>query len=95
MTININENILSITELKKNTHKILKQIHSTHRPVVLTVNGKAEAVLVDAIQYEKMVQAFNMAKKYNIEITRIIRGSRLLKKEMIERALRTFIKNMQ
>lgn len=62
MAINIKEDILSITELKKNTHKILKQIHNTHRPVVLTVNGKAEAVLVDAIQYEKMVQAFNMAK---------------------------------
>ena len=62
MTINIREDILSITELKKNTHKILKQIHSTHRPVVLTVNGKAEAVLIDAIQYEKMIQAFNMAK---------------------------------
>ncbi len=62
MVINIKEDILSITELKKNTHKILKQIHSTHRPVVLTVNGKAEAVLVDAVQYEKMAQAFNMAK---------------------------------
>ncbi len=62
MAINITEDILSITELKKNTHKILKQIHSTHRPVVLTVNGKAEAVLVDAMQYEKMVQAFNMVK---------------------------------
>ena len=62
MAINIKEDILSITELKKNTHKILKQIHSTHRPVVLTVNGKAEAVLVDAMQYEKMVQAFNMVK---------------------------------
>ncbi len=55
MTINIKEDILSITELKKNTHKILKQIHNTHRPVVLTVNGKAEAMLVDAMQYEKTV----------------------------------------
>ena len=62
MAINIKEDILSITELKKNTHKILKQIHNTHRPVVLTVNGKAEAVLIDAMQYEKMVQAFNMVK---------------------------------
>lgn len=59
MTVNIKEDVLSITELKKNTHKILKQIRSTHRPVALTVNGNAEAVLIDAVQYEKMVQAFN------------------------------------
>lgn len=62
MSINIIEDILSITDLKKNTHKILKQIHDTQRPVILTVNGKAEAVLVDAIQYEKIMNAFNMIK---------------------------------
>ena len=42
--------------------KILKQIHDTQRPVILTVNGKAEAVLVDAVQYEKILNAFNMIK---------------------------------
>lgn len=61
MTISITEDILSITDLKKNTHKIIKQVHSTQRPVVLTVNGKAEAVLVDAGRYEKIMKAFNMA----------------------------------
>ncbi|MGA1839524.1 MAG: type II toxin-antitoxin system Phd/YefM family antitoxin [bacterium] len=62
MSINIIEDILSITDLKKNAHRILKQIHDTQRPVILTVNGKAEAVLVDAIQYEKIMNAFNMIK---------------------------------
>jgi prevent-host-death family protein len=41
---------------KKNTHKILKQINDTQRPVILTVNGRAEAVLVDAIQYDKIIK---------------------------------------
>lgn len=45
-----------MTELKKNATQILQQVHNTGRPVVLTVNGKAEAVLIEAKEYERMVQ---------------------------------------
>lgn len=62
MTLSITEDIRSITELKRKTKLILKQIHKTKRPVVLTVNGKAEAVLVDAKEYEKISNAFNLLK---------------------------------
>jgi prevent-host-death family protein len=48
MPINLAEDIRSVTELKRNTRDILQQIHRTVRPVVLTVNGKADAVLMDA-----------------------------------------------
>ncbi len=49
--LSITEDILSITELKRNTNSILKQLHNTGRPVILTVNGKAEAVFIDAGEY--------------------------------------------
>ena len=62
MTINIIEDIRSITDLKRNTNSVLEQIHKTKRPVVLTKNGKAEAVLLDAKEYEKISQAFNLLK---------------------------------
>jgi prevent-host-death family protein len=62
MAISITEDIRSITELKRNTNSILKQIHKTGRPVVLTINGKAEAVLIDAGEYEKILKAFNLLK---------------------------------
>ena len=48
--------------LKRNTHNVLEQIHKTKRPVILTVNGKAEAVLMDAKEYEKITNAFNLLK---------------------------------
>ena len=63
MLLKITKDILSITELKKHTNSILKQIHKTKRPVVLTVNGKAEAVLLDASEYEKMTGAFYIMQK--------------------------------
>lgn len=62
MTLSITEDIRSITDLKRNTNSVLEQIHRTKRPVVLTVNGKAEAVLLAAKEYEKIVSAFNLLK---------------------------------
>ena len=62
MTLSITEDIRSITDLKRNTNSVLEQIHKTKRPVVLTVNGKAEAVLLAAKEYEKIANAFKLRK---------------------------------
>ncbi len=62
MALSITEDIRSITDLKRNTNSVLGQIQKTKRPVVLTVNGKAEAVLLAASEYEKMTSAFNLLK---------------------------------
>jgi len=37
-----------------NPSGLMKQMKKTGRPLVLTVNGKAEAVLLDAATYQKM-----------------------------------------
>jgi len=60
--LSITEDIRSITDLKRKTNSVLEQIHKTKRPVVLTVNGKAEAVLLDAKEYEKITNAFALLK---------------------------------
>ena len=62
MTISITEDILSITDLKRHTNSVLEQVHKTKRPIVLTINGKAEAVLLDAKEYEKINNAFSLLK---------------------------------
>jgi prevent-host-death family protein len=62
MSISITDGIRSITDLKRNTNQILQQVHDTKQPVVLTVNGKAEAVLMDAKEYEKTTDALAMMK---------------------------------
>lgn len=62
MGISITNGIRSITDLKRNTNQILKQVHDTKQPVILTVNGKAEAVLMDAKEYERISDALAMLK---------------------------------
>jgi prevent-host-death family protein len=42
--------------------EILNQVHHTQRPVILTVNGKADAVLMDTKTYEKHLKTGNMAR---------------------------------
>ncbi len=56
------DDVRSVTELKRKTREILAQVRQTGRPVVLTVNGKADAVLIDARTFEKHLSASNLAK---------------------------------
>lgn len=60
--ISLSEDIRSVTELKRNTRDILDHLHATGRPVILTVNGKADSVLLDVHVYEKHLHAGNLAK---------------------------------
>lgn len=60
--ISLSEDIRSVTDLKRNTRDILDHLHATGRPVILTVNGKADSVLLDVHVYEKHLHAGNLAK---------------------------------
>jgi prevent-host-death family protein len=62
MSLNPTEDIRSVTDLKRKTREILSQVHRTKRPVILTVNGRADAVLMDTKTYEKHLKAGNMAR---------------------------------
>ncbi|HSB06487.1 MAG TPA: type II toxin-antitoxin system Phd/YefM family antitoxin [Thermodesulfobacteriota bacterium] len=60
--ISPSEDIRSVTDLKRNTREILDHLHATGRPVILTVNGRADSVLLDVRVYEMHLQAGNLAK---------------------------------
>jgi len=60
--ISPSEDVRSVTDLKRNTRGILDHLHATGRPVILTVNGRADSVLLDVRVYEKYLQAGNLAK---------------------------------
>jgi prevent-host-death family protein len=62
MSLKPTEDIRSVTDLKRKTKEILTQVHRTKRAVVLTVNGRAAAVLMDSKTYEKHLKAGNMAR---------------------------------
>ena len=44
-----------MTTFRRNPGKFLKQLKKTRKPLVLTVNGKAEAVVQDAEAYQRLL----------------------------------------
>ena len=62
MSLSLAEDIRSVTDLKRHTRELLDHVHQTGRPLILTVNGRADAVLMDAAVYEKQLQAANLAR---------------------------------
>jgi prevent-host-death family protein len=47
------EDIRPVTYLKGRAADLLAQINTTHRPVIITQNGEARAVLMDVHSYEE------------------------------------------
>ena len=56
------EDIRPVTYLKSKAADLLAQINATHRPVVITQNGEARAVLQDPESYEQMRRAIGLLK---------------------------------
>jgi len=54
-SMNLQQDIHPLTDFKRNTVDFLARMKKTHRPVVLTVNGKAELVVQDAASYQKIM----------------------------------------
>ena len=60
MALSISEDIKSVSELKKKTNEIFKQMHQTGRPVIVTVNGRPDAVLLGVDVFEKKLKSLNL-----------------------------------
>jgi prevent-host-death family protein len=56
------DDIQSLTEFKRNTAKYLKKMKKSKGPVVLTVNGRAEIVVQDAMAYQEMLERVERAE---------------------------------
>lgn len=54
--ISLKDEIDSLSNFKRNTADYLKQLKKSGKPVVLTVNGKAELVVQDAASYQKLLE---------------------------------------
>ena len=62
--LDITRDIQSLTTFRRRSGDFMKQLKKSKRPVVLTVNGKAEAVLQDAEAYQGLLDAAARADVY-------------------------------
>lgn len=62
--LDITKDIQSLTTFRRSSGAFLKQLKKTKRPIVLTVNGKAEAVVQDAAAYQCLLDIAARADVY-------------------------------
>jgi prevent-host-death family protein len=57
--INLSRDIQSLSTFKRNTNELISQMKETGNPIVLTVNGKAELVVQDAVAYQQLLDTLD------------------------------------
>ncbi|HWB86899.1 MAG TPA: type II toxin-antitoxin system Phd/YefM family antitoxin [Bryobacteraceae bacterium] len=53
--LDITKDIQSLTTFRRRSGEFLKQLKRSKRPVVLTVKGKAAAIVQDAVAYQRLL----------------------------------------
>jgi prevent-host-death family protein len=54
--INISKNIVSLSDFKNKASRMLHEVQSSHRPLVITQNGKAAAVLISPSDFDLLTE---------------------------------------
>lgn len=62
--LDISQDIHSLTSFRRRSADFMKQLHKSKRPVVLTVKGRAAAVVQDAGAYQKLLDIAARADVY-------------------------------
>lgn len=53
--LDITKDIQSLTTFRRRSGVFMKQLHKSKRPVILTVKGKAAAIVQDAESYQRLL----------------------------------------
>lgn len=56
MAINIVEDIIPVTKVREQIGSVIERARATKRPIVVTQNGSAAVVIIDAAQYQQEIQ---------------------------------------
>jgi len=72
--MHIVNDIKPVTYLKSRAADVLKYINETHRPMIITQNGEAKAVIQDPKSYEEMKNALAIMKLLSFAEEDIRRG---------------------
>ena len=87
---NTRQDIKPLTTFKRNSSELMKRMKKTRRPLVLTVQGKAKAVLLDTASYRDMAcylesvaaitegSVKNMGIKVNDAVTVAIKATEMM-----------------
>jgi prevent-host-death family protein len=83
--IDVSQDIESLTSFKRDSGRLMKRMKATGRPVVLTVNGKAQAVVMDPKSYQKMADRLSAITSISRGLAQVKKGSGMDVDEFFDR----------
>ena len=88
--IRIDTDIKPVSEFRANAADLIEQVKTTGRPLVLTQRGRSAAVVVDAADYEEMVEEIELLRDVQTAVEQIARGKGVANSEAKKRLRRRF-----
>ncbi len=89
-TINFEQDIKPLSEFRANASKLLKQINSTGRPLIITQHGKSKAVLLDVNDYQNLIEKLEILEDIYISERQIAEGKGIPHSQVKEELLNKF-----
>lgn len=84
------EDIKPISFVKANAADLIDQINETRRPLIVTQNGEARAVMVDPISYQNLqtgIKMFQLLAQSEMEIQK---GKKINQKDLFSKIEKRF-----
>jgi prevent-host-death family protein len=86
--INLNQDIKPLSEFRANAASLVKHVHETKRPLVITHRGRSAAVLLDVEEYETLIDQIETLQEIHMAEQEIAEGKgvdhTLAKKRILE-----------
>ena len=84
--INISRNIVSLSDFKNKASRMLNEVQRSHRPLVITQNGKAAAVLISPSDFDLLTEQARFVDAVQRGLTDVQNG-RVISDEDLDKEL--------
>jgi len=82
--IDVTEDIHSLTDFKRHSSGLMRRMKKTGRPLVLTVKGEAEIVVMDAATYQEIAEHLDVVARIRRGLAQAKRGAGRLVDEVFD-----------
>lgn len=86
MAINIIKDIIPVTKVREQIGSVIEYARETKRPIIVTQNGSAAVVIIDAAQYQKEIQERDLFRAI-LAGEDAIRAGKVMRMEEVEARL--------
>jgi len=90
--IKLDRDIRPVSEFRANAAELIEQVKSSGRPLVLTQRGHSAAIVLDVVEYERMVEEIELLTDVRTAVAQIESGHGISNREAKAELRKRFIR---